>query len=293
MSVLTNTRVNKNKNRDVIDNIPEVKYAMRHDFVICALCLFVAISALEPVCGLTVSGGRFVEDVSPGDHINHVMTVSVDESDEPIDATAKLFGCGMDLKGMRQVLMPEDDVSPYSATSFLKVTPERVSLEPGKPVKIVLEGDVPENVGSGGRYAIVIIGTTPKDSGFVGVGFSTAVEVPVYLTIDGTELIETGDITELDVSSDIVSVIFENTGNHNYKATAEAVLKDESSEVVASASTPSDLESSNSMIPTTSRLFEIDLAPETDLSPGTYTVEVSVIHEDGTVLDTEETTFEV
>ena len=35
------------------------------------------------------------------------------------------------------------------------------------------------------------------------------------------------------------------------------------------------------------------LVPEEELAPGTYTVEASVIHEDGTVLDTEVTTFEV
>jgi len=264
---------------------------MKHRFVICALCLLVALSAIEPVYSITVAGGTFIEDVSPGDHINHEMIVSIDEAEGPIDVTAKLFGCGMSPDGMRQVLMPEDDISPYSAMKFLRVTPERATLEPNKPVKILLEGDVPEDIGSGGRYAIVMISTAPKNSS-AGISFATAVEVPVYLTITGTDIIETGAITDMNISVDSVSIIFQNTGNHNYKATAEFLLKDESGDVVAEASTPSDLTSINSMIPTTSRLFEVDLIPEDELTHGTYTVEARVIHTDGTILDTEVKPFE-
>jgi methionine-rich copper-binding protein CopC len=65
---------------------------------------------------------------------------------------------------------------------------------------------------------------------------------------------------------------------------------DAEDEVVATSEAPLMY---TSLVPTASWLFDMAFEAEEELAPGTYTVEVSVIHEDGTVLDTEETTFEV
>jgi len=155
-----------------------------------------------------------------------------------------------------------------------------------------LEGRIPEDVGSGGRYAVVNIKTEPMGNGSVGV--ITAIDVPIMLTIKGSELIETGEITDTNVLDDdgglLFDLMFENTGNHHYKASSVAVIKDVNGEVVAEASTPLEV---SSILPENVRQFKIQLDPEANLAPGTYTVEATVIHEDGTVLDTEEATFEV
>jgi len=252
------------------------------------LCLLMAFSMTASAGTLSVGGSRFEAEIIPGDHITHEITVNIAEDDEPVDVKAGVFGYGLSLEGSKQPLGSEDDLSPYSAADFLEVTPTKANLKPGEPTKFVLEGEVPVNVGTGGRYALVKIETDAQGSGKVGV--ITAIVIPVRLTISGSDIIETGEITDLKVSDEKVSAIFENTGNHHYLASAEAVIKDKGGDVVANYSIPLQIDP---LIPTTSRLFDILLDQEMELPTGSYTVEVSVIHEDGTVLDTEETTFEV
>ena len=128
----------------------------------------------------------------------------------------------------------------------------------------------------------------------MGVSASFAIQVLVLLTIKDSELIETGEITDLAASKSdegaAVDLEFENTGNVHYKPLVGAVLKNEDGEILAEEEPK---QSPGTILPTNSRLFKMVLVPEEELAPGTYTVEASVIHEDGTVLDTEVTTFEV
>ncbi len=261
---------------------------MKPKCVIYALCLLVALSTTSSAETLSVTGTRFEAEVIPGEHIVHTITVKISEGDPPVDLNAMIFGYGLSLESSKITLRPDEDLSPYSATDFLKITPTQVSLFPGESKTIVLEGDVPMDVGSGGRYALVKIETDALGKGVVGVVM--AVVVPVRLTVSGTDLVETGEITDLRISEDKVSAIFESTGNHHYLAGAEAVLKDEGGNVVANYSTASRIDP---LLPMTSHLFEVQFDSKNGLTPGTYTVEVSVIHENGTVLDTEEAIFEV
>jgi len=249
--------------------------------------LFV-LNALASGSSLSVSDALLVREVSPGDHIDHKVTVSIGKDQQELEAFAGIFGYGMGLDGARNPLEAEADSNPYSARGFLKISPESATLPPGEQVTFLIEGDVPDDVGSGGRYALAEIRTAPQGS--TQVGISLAALVPILLTINGTDLVHTGEITYLSASSAEVSAIFENTGNHHFKANAEADLIDAEGEVVAKAEAPL---MSNSLVPTASWLFKMAFEAEEELAPGTYIVEVSVIHEDGTVLDTEETTFEV
>ena len=226
--------------------------------------------------------------VAPGEEIRHEIIVGVNEEEGTTEASAGVFGCGFGLDGARIPIGPEEDVSPYSARFFLTVTPESATVKAGEPVTFVVTGTVPEDVGSGGRYALVNVGTPPRGDGQVGIAMAAI--IPVRLTIKDTEIIQTGEISNLSASSAEVSAIFENTGNHHFKASAEAELIDAEGEVVAKAEAPL---MNTAIIPTYSWLFKMAFEAEEELAPGTYTVEVSVIHEDGTVLDTEETTFEV
>jgi methionine-rich copper-binding protein CopC len=261
---------------------------MTKNISIPVLILAIAISAMAPASGLSVNGGLMEMTVAPGDELRHQIIIGVGDDDEPMEAKVGVFGCGFGLDGARINLDPEEDVSPYSARPFLTVTPESAIVKPNETATFVVTGTVPEDVGSGGRYALVNVGTPPRGEGQVGIALAAV--IPVRLTIKGSDLVETGEITELSASSAEVSAIFENTGNHHFKASAEATLTDAEGEVVAKAEAPLMY---TPVIPTYSWLFKMAFEAEEELAPGTYTVEVSVIHEDGTVLDTEETTFEV
>jgi hypothetical protein len=260
---------------------------MRFKFA-CALLFLLALSATLNASALTISGGLFKADVAPGEQIKHKITVSIGENDTATEAIAGVFGYGFSLDGARGILKAEKDKSPYSARGFLSISPESALIKPGEPVTFVLEGKVPEDVGSGGRYALVHITTPPSGSGQVGIAL--AAMVPVLLTISGSDLVETGEITNLTVSGDNVSAIFKNNGNHHFKASAEAVMKNDKGEVVASAEAPL---MSTSLVPTASWLFKMNFKQEKELAPGTYTVEANVTKEDGTVLDLKEKSFTV
>jgi len=240
-----------------------------------------------PVSGLRVDGAILTANVAPGEHIRHEMTVKIGENEQAIDAKAEILGFGTNINGGNDYVVPDNDTSPYSARDFFKIEPVSFRLEPGVPIQITLEGDVPKDVGSGGRYAMVNIHTAPQGNGTVG--FATAILVPIYLTINGTDLVKTGKITGLNISNDsVLSMYFENTGNYHYGVSAEVLLKNNGDNIAKNLSSQK-----GTSLPTVLYPFKILLNPEGDLEPGTYTVEARVLLKDGTVLDSKETTFTV
>jgi len=199
----------------------------------------------------------------------------------------------MNSRGSKIKLKPEEDTGPYSARAFLTVTPKSFQLQPGVPQKILVKAEFPEDVGTGGRYALVTITSEPEVTK-ERVKSASSIQVPVLLLIDGTEIVETGEIADLEGSESddgvVVSLMFENTGNYHYKSIANSVLKNQDGEILA---TSPPLQSSSSVLPTGSWLFRMKLVPESELVQGTYTIEASVTNEVGTVLDSEETTIKI
>ena len=207
--------------------------------------------------------------------------------------TAEIYGFARSLNGVNVALSPKDDTGPFTARPFLSIEPNSFHLAKGETKVLNLSCTVPENVSSGGKYAIVAIKTAPKAGKSITV--STAIQVLVMLTIKDTKLIKTGNITDLNVSKSkdgvAVDLIFKNTGNVHYKPLAQAVLKDENNRTLAEAEI--NLSSSNSILPTDLRSLSMDLVPTTSLAPGLYRVETKVTNESETVLDSRETTIKV
>lgn len=266
---------------------------MKNDSIKFAILAVLAMSmAVSTSAAFSVSGAFYMSRVSPGQEIAHDITVSIAEDAHPLNLTADIYGFAINERGSNVQLSPEDDTGPYSARPFLSVEPKSFTVEPGVPQKVLLTGTVPEDIGSGGRYAMVTIKTAPEDRGQVAI--SSAIQVLVLLTIKGSELIETGEITDLAATQGDEGVsfdlLFENTGNIHYKPFVGAVLKGEDGETVAEVEAT---QIPTSILPSGSRLVSMTLVPDAPLSPGTYTVEATVALDDGTVLDTAETTIEV
>lgn len=257
------------------------------------LCIAVLLSStVEPAsAGFGVSGAILKAEVIPGETISHQMVVSIAENEFPLGLVAEVVGFGQTLDGGCMRLESDNDANPYSANDFLKVSPERFSIEPGTSRELLLEGEIPLNVGAGGRYALVEIRSLPESNGLVGIAF--AIDVPVFLTIAGTDLVKTGDIESFEVEEMetpsgkvlMVSMIFKNSGNHHYRAKTEAVLKDSEGNVLASGKTPLG---KASIIPMASRLFQLSLETADDLPAGALCLEVMVLSEDGRTLDSDE-----
>jgi len=191
--------------------------------------------------------------------------------------------------------LPENDTGPFTARPFLSVEPKNFVVVPGERKKLLLTATVPEDAAPGGKYALVAIKTAPEAAAGGNVMVSTAIQVSVLLTVNGTELTQTGNITGLTASrgendSVAVDIIFENTGNVHYKPFVEATLKSENGDILANEE-PKQI--TGSILPTNSRLCKVDLVPKTSLPSGTYTVGAKVTKEDGTVLDSKETILTV
>jgi hypothetical protein len=260
---------------------------MGSKFAAYALLMLLALSAIVPVSGLKVDNSIIRINVTPGEHIVQEMIVSLSEGESAVGGQADLMGFGTNINGNVAPLTAEDDKSPYSAREFFNVSPSSFFLEPGKPVSVVLEGDIPEDVGSGGRYALVHIHTLPQGNG--SVGFVTAIIVPIYLTINGTDIITNGEITSMEVSQDgVLSGSFMNTGNCYYRLSVEALIKDKDGNVAKNVTSTEGVS-----VPSVPFNFKISLNKDSDLVSGQYQVEIKVVRKDGTVMDSSEATLEV
>lgn len=254
--------------------------------------LFLILTIGTASAGFAVSGAIFEANVTPGQHIIHKMVLNTDTSDLPMDFAAEMIGFGRSLDGANAELRPEQDISPYTARLFLNVSPASFHLDPGDSQEVMLEGDIPLNVGDGGRYALVNIRSLPIGEG--NVGMAVAVDVPVRITIMNTRLIKTGEISNFSIDTPIsqqaqnVSLLFNNTGNYHYYAFAEATLMDVKGNILANASTPLTV---SSIIPMTARLFRMQLMPRKELRHNSYKINLAVRLEDGTKLATKEIDF--
>ena len=247
-----------------------------------ALCLLL-VFALPVFAGLSVTNPKIEATVALGTETTYKMIVA-DTSDTPMDVAIEVKGYGDAPIGIK-VLDPEEDISPYTARHFLSVSPNKFHLEPGESQDVIVTARIPAGIDDGGRYAIIYIHTIPPE----GSSFATvaAVAARVLLTIDGSELIQSGEINEIQLSKSEsgqpreIMAIVQNTGNYHYKITAICEIKNEQGEVVA---TSLPLANQFPLLPTYSRQISIPIEAEDDLPMGEYQADIEVRTEDGTLI---------
>lgn len=242
--------------------------------------------------GIHVSGVKYMGDISEGETVIHQMTIDIGDNAPATNISAEVLGFGQTYEKKYFGLNSSKDISPYSARNAINLDKTSFHIDPNEKVSINATIKIPKNAGSGGRYALINIYTEPTEG---QVGISTAVLIPIMLTISGTELIETGEITNLSVSGVtvgqplVVTTTLKNTGNHHYyRSWNEITVKNENGNMVAKVSTEPSI---YAIIPTNSVNFDAKI--ERFLPVGTYTIHSKIMLEDGTVLDEESTTFEV
>lgn len=248
--------------------------------------------SVASVSAISVSGAKFLGNISPGETVVHQMTIGIGPDEDPTDVLLEVMGFGQSLDKGYATIDPVNDVSPYSARTFITLDNTSVHLEPGSKQVINANISLPANVGAGGRYAIIYIHALPGK----GKSFTTAVIVPVLITISGTTLTETGSITGVNVGDVTigqpitVTTTLKNTGNYHYYNTVnEVTVTDANGNILADNSTPP---SAYAIIPGNTVGFTIQ--PDLKNLPlGTYTVNSKVLLGDGRVLDNKTTTFSV
>ena len=145
--------------------------------------------------------------------------------------------------------------------------------------------NVPRDVGEGGRYAIIHISTQP--SAGAGVNILTAIDVPVVLTITGSQLVHTGQVTAVTTGEPVsgqplpILTTFKNTGNHHFKVKGEVTVSDEHGNPLGII----DMPLSTSIVPGMSRQLRADFSPQSEIPPGVYSISSRVMLGDGTILE--------
>jgi hypothetical protein len=254
----------------------------------CILCLM--LSPL-PVTAIKVGGSIYTGNVAPGSSAVHTMTISSNPGDPPMDLTVDVLGLGQSLQQANTGLSPEKDTSPYSARTFITVEPKTFHLEPGASQEVKATITVPQDVGKGGRYAILTIHNAPTGTGSTLI--VTAISVPIVITLAGTAATMTGEVTNVAVADVIpgqpikVTTSLKNTGNFHYKVTNNVSVTDSAGKIVAQGGSVS----SRSIVPPFTVNYDVDLA--TPLPAGTYTITSTARLDDGTVLDTKTIPFEM
>jgi hypothetical protein len=253
------------------------------------IILLVLCSA--PASALGVLGAKYEGTIPPGGTDTHVVTIDIGANEQATDVMVQAAGFGQTSQGSYVPLDPENDVNPYSARSFITFDNSTLHLEPGTQKSVTATITLPQNVGPGGRYAIIYIYSLPG----AGSAFTTAVAVPVFITVAGTTPTETGSILQVDTGTVTIgqpitiTTTFKNTGNyHYYNAINEVNITDSNGNFVANAST---IPMVFAIIPGNTVQF-VAQPDVNNLQPGTYTVNSTVLM-GGQVLDEKSTTFTI
>ena len=257
---------------------------------ILAYLLLIGLCFILPASAISVTGAKYMGSIAPGQSDSQLITVSTGPDENPTDVEVDVLGFGQGMDQNYFPLSPADDISPYSGRMFITLSNSTLHLQPGvsQPVKATIT--LPQNVGSGGRYAIIYVHALPNS----GVFITTGVIIPVLVTISGTQPMESGSILSVDTGTISVGqpitikTTFKNTGNYHYYNTVNTVtIYDPNGNPAGNFSTQPSI---YAIIPGNS--VQYSATPRIpNLSAGTYTADSKVLLGDGTVLDEKKITF--
>lgn len=258
----------------------------------CILVILTGLLCISSVTALGVSGSKFMATMPPGSVATHTITLSIEGGAEPLDVQAEVMGFSNTPEGSYLPLSAEKDTGPYSARTYITLDKTQVRLNPGTPETIKATIRVPENAGSGGRYAMIYVHSLLQ--GQKSFGFLTGVTIPVMITIPGDAPVESGTIKDISVGEIatgqpfIVTTSYQNTGNHHYYGLKNSVVISSAGGVIATGSFGP---AAWAIVPGST--VQIKIPVQTPLPIGSYTVVSTITREDGTVLDSKTVNFEV
>jgi len=244
--------------------------------------------------GLTVSNAQIVTNVTPGQTFTQSFIVAIGSADPAVNITVQIDGAAQALDGTYRLLDAADDTSPYSARTFVTVDHSSFLLQPGGSQVVTATVQVPEDVGTGTRYAIIHFATPPQGTGNIGI--ITAIDVPVYLTIKGSQFNQTGTITGITTGTITnsqpitITTSFQNTGNIYFKVEGQTTITNDQGVTLDTVPIPL---TSASIIPGIVRNLDAIFTPSGSLAPGTYAIRSVVMSSDSILLDKSDGTFTI
>ncbi|MGA9086128.1 MAG: hypothetical protein WB284_05380 [Methanoregula sp.] len=258
------------------------------------ILIMLVILCTVPASAINILGTKYVGSIAPGGTDTFPMTIGLGPNENPSDISVEVMGFGQQMDSGFVPIDPANDTNPYSARTFISLDNTTFHLEPGASQPVTATITLPKDVGTGGRYAIIYVHALPVGSGQTTI--TTAIIVPVLITISGTTPSLTGSITGVDVGSltvgqpIVVTTTFKNTGNYQYRYIVNNVtITDGNGNIIGEGSAQPW---PNSIIP--GNTVQYVVTPDVkNLSAGTYTVDSKILLENGQVLDDKTNTFTV
>jgi hypothetical protein len=255
-------------------------------------CIVFLIVFPLPATAIKVTGSIYSGSISPGGTAVHTMNISTSAGDPAMDLIVDVLGLGQSPRQINTGLSADMDTSPFSARKFITVSPQKFHLDPGGSQEVKATITVPQNVGDGGRFAIITIRNAPVGNGTTAI--VTAISVPVVVTIKDSVITQKGSISNVSVAAIVpgqpikVTTTLKNTGNYLYKVKTNVSVTDLAGKVVATGGT--DV-STSSIVPPFTGEYDVNIV--NPLSIGKYNITSTIIREDGVVLDTKTVPFEI
>jgi len=248
--------------------------------------------SFNTVSALSVSGAVYTGSIAAGGTDTHRLGIGIGPGEEALDVGIEVMGLGQALDKNFVSLNPVNDPGPFSARTFITLDNSNIHLDPGTTRYVNATIKLPSDVGAGGRYATIYI----HGISTAGKALTTAVIVPVLVTVSGPGPTVSGSITSVSVGEVTngqpiaITTTFKNTGNYHYPRSVNTVtVTDVNKNVLSTVSTQP---SAFSIIPGNSVQYIV--TPELQNLPvGTYTADSQVTVGSGTVLDEKTTTFNV
>jgi hypothetical protein len=255
--------------------------------------LIILVICPGPASAIDVVGAKYMETVNAGSTVTHTITVATKAADPPMDIVVDVLGFGQTEGKSYSSLSAADDTSPYSARKFITLDTGSFHLNPGESKKITATIVIPNDVGDGGRYAMISLHNAPSGDG--ATAYVTAIAVPVMITIANSDIQRKGTITDIKTGELVtgkpirITTSLKNTGNIHYYQTKNTVtVSDSGGNILGTAITEPSV---FAIIPSYTVNYDVTL--DTSLAPGTYGVKSAMSLNDGTLLDEKTSSFEV
>jgi hypothetical protein len=165
-------------------------YRLAAVLVVLTMILVVAVPAFA---GVQVTPVSMEGEVSIGRNVLPSITVTNTDKEKRTTVKAEVKGFGQNNLGTTVAL--DDDPSPCSAVSLIKLNPDEFQLDPGESKKITVVANIPSEA-TGGKYATIVVSQIPEP----GASTIGRVAISVVLSVSGTSQVNAGQITGINVN---------------------------------------------------------------------------------------------
>ncbi len=178
-------------------------------FIAAIFCLLPVYSAFAQGAGITISPIRFEELVDPGETLNKSIRITnISDSPRTFYVYLRDFKAAANEDGKPELILPGSEQGFFMA-SWIKFPNNGTYLEPGEEKEVPFTVEVPSEIGPGGYYGGIFLGTEPPEiRGQSGIGIAQQTGTLILLQVSG-DIIEEAMIREFSVDKDFYSVPFE------------------------------------------------------------------------------------